>query len=97
MIVSDLMEFSSLKELYEHIRPALETKCHEMRRAGYEYLKEEDIWNYLKEKKWKQAENLAIHEMINDILNTDNVLIDAYFKSKIESVSRIANLEEGLQ
>jgi hypothetical protein len=32
--------------------------------------------------------------MINDILNTDNVLIDSYFKGKIKDIKRTPNLEE---
>ena len=88
------LEFSSLKELYERIKPALETKASEMRRLGYSYIKCEDIWNYLKENKWKKASDLALHEMINDVLNTDNVLIDSYFKEKMGSSNRTLNLEE---
>lgn len=88
------LEFNSLKELYEHIKPALEAKVSEMRRVGYSYIKEEDVWNYLKEIKWKKASDLSIHEMINDILNTDNVLIDSYVKGKIKDIERIPILEE---
>ena len=88
------LEFGSLKELYNHIRPALEAKVSEMRRAGYSYIKEEDIWNYLKEIKWKKSNDLALHEMINDILNTDSVLIDSYVKSKMEEANRSLNLDE---
>lgn len=87
-------EFKSLKELYEHIKPALETKVSEMHRVGYSYIKEEDIWNYLKEIKWKKAKDLSLHEMINDILNTDNVLIDSYIKDKLKDVERVPILEE---
>lgn len=46
------VEFNSLEELYQRIKPALTTKKEEMRRSGYVYIKEEDIWNYLKEVKW---------------------------------------------
>lgn len=88
------LEFGSLKELYNRIKPALETKVSEMRRVGYSYIKEEDIWNYLKEVKWKKASDLSLHEMINDILNTDNVLIDSYLKDKMKDIERIPILEE---
>ena len=88
------LEFSSLKELYDRIKPALETKVSEMHRLGYTHIKCEDIWNYLKENKWKKSSNLALHEMINDVLNTDNVLIDTYFKDKMGSSKRTPNLEE---
>ena len=88
------LEFSSLKELYEHIKPALSTKVSEMHRVGFSYIKEEDIWNYLKEIKWKKASDLSLYEMINDILNTDNILIDSYLKEKMKSVERVPILEE---
>ena len=88
------LEFSSLKELYNRIKPALETKANEMRRSGYAYIKDEDIWNYLKEIKWKKASDLSLHEMINDILNTDNVLIDSYVKNKMKDIERTPILEE---
>ena len=88
------LEFSSLKELYERIKPALETKVSEMKRAGYSYIKVEDVLNYLKEMKWTKASNLALHEMINDILNTDNETIDTYIKNKMKDIERIPILEE---
>jgi len=88
------LEFRSLEELYNRVKPALETKCSEMKRVGYSYIKEEDIWNYLKEIKWKKSNDLSLHEMINDILNTDNVAIDSYFKDKMGSIKRTPILEE---
>ena len=87
-------EFSSLKELYNHIKPALETKASEMHRLGFDYIKCEDIWNYLKENKWKKSSDLSLYEMINDVLNTDNVLIDTYVKNKMGTSKRALNLEE---
>ena len=47
-------DFRSEEELYDRLKPALVTKRAEMKRNGYPYVKEEDVWNYLKEKKWKK-------------------------------------------
>ena len=80
--------FNSLEELYERIKPALITKREEMRRQGYQYIKKEDIWNYLKEIKWRNSKNLSLYEMIDDILNTDSGIIDKYFKDKLNSKER---------
>lgn len=80
--------FNSLEELYERIRPALTTKRREMRRNGFDYIKEEDIWNYLKEVKWLNASSLALHEMVSDVLNCDNDLIDNYLKTKLNMRNR---------
>lgn len=86
-------EFRSLKELYDRLTPALSTKCNEMKRVGYSYIKEEDIWNYFKEIKWRKAVDLSLHEMVNDVLNTDNVIIDKYMKDKLKNETRTINLE----
>lgn len=87
------VEFGSVKELYNRLIPALRTKCNEMRRIGYTYIKEEDIWNYLKEMKWKKSNNLALHEMVNDVLNTNNLLIESYMKDKLKDQKRVPNLK----
>lgn len=81
--------FGSLEELYKRIKPALKTKKEEMRRAGYIYIKEEDIWNYLKEVKWINAKNLSLYQMVSDVLNSDNMLIDKYLKEKLNMRNRV--------
>lgn len=88
------MEFNNLQELYVRIKPALITKQNEMIRNGFNYIKPEDIWNYLKEVKWKKANNLSLYEMVSDVLNADDDIIDAYLKQKMTNFERIANLEE---
>ena len=81
--------FNSLEELYKRIKPALRTKKEEMRRAGYIYIKEEDIWNYLKEVKWINSKNLSLYTMVSDVLNADNMLIDKYLKDKLTLRNRV--------
>ncbi len=80
--------FSSLEELYERVKPALTTKRREMHKSGLNYIKNEDIWNFLKEVKWKNSNDLALHEMVRDILNCDNDLIDNYLKRKLNLRNR---------
>ncbi|MDD6323077.1 MAG: post-transcriptional regulator [Bacilli bacterium] len=82
------IEFKSQEELYKRLKPALNTKKDELNVNGYGYLKIEDIWNYLKENKWKTSHDLSLNEMVSDILNADNELIDAYFKTKINEKNR---------
>lgn len=82
------LEFNSLEELYNRLRPALNAKMSELKANGYGYLKPEDIWNYLKEKKWKSSHDLMLSDMVSDILNSDNALIDDYFKEKINEKNR---------
>ncbi len=87
-------EFNSLEELYTRLKPALHTKKEEMRRAGYEYIKSEDIWNYLKESIWKKANNLSLHQMVSDILNTESAQIDTYLKEKLNMRNRTVYFED---
>ena len=80
--------FNSLEELYNRLRPALLTKLSDLKANGYGYLKIEDIWNYLKENKWKSSHDLMLSDMVSDILDSDNALIDDYFKEKINEKNR---------
>ena len=82
------IEFNSVEELYNRLKPALKSKMSDLEANGYGYLKIEDIWNYLKEKKWVNSHDLMLSDMVSDILNSDNVLIDAYFKEKINEKNR---------
>lgn len=69
------IKFETLEELYKRIKPALITKKNEMHRDGYIYIKEEDIWNYLKEIKWKDAKDLSLYDMTSDILKLQTTLL----------------------
>ena len=86
--------FGSLEELYKRVKPALLTKKEEMRRNGYVYIKEQDIWNYLKEVKWINSKNLSLYDMTSDILNTDDVIIDSYLRQKLNFKKRKVYFEE---
>ena len=88
------IEFNSLQELYERIKPALITKQSEMKRNGFDYIRVEDIWNFFKEVKWKKANNLSLSEMVSDILNTSDELIDRYLKQKFNLINRKIYFEE---
>lgn len=88
------IEFGSAVELYERLKPALKSKVGELKRDGYDYLNTEDVWNYLKENKWKNSSNLALHEMVSDIFSSDNALIDAYFKDKLNLKKRRVYFED---
>ena len=82
------LNFSSLEELYNRLKPALRTKKRELNENGYGYLKLEDIWNYLKENRWTNSSNLSLNDMVSDILNADNDFIDDYFKKKLNEKNR---------
>lgn len=87
------IEFNNIKELYERLKPALQTKVNELKRNDLDYIKQEDIWNYLKESKWVSANNLLLYQMVDDILNLDNDEIDEYVKKEIRKKVIKPNLE----
>ena len=78
------MDFSTQEELFNRLKPALRSKMRELNDYGYGYLKIEDIWDYLKESLWVRSKNLALNEMVSDILNVDNEEVDAYFKERLK-------------
>lgn len=82
------LEFGTLEELYKRLKPALLTKKNELKRSGIEYIKEEDIWNYLTEVKWANSKNLLLYQMVNDILNIPNIRIEKYVKDKMSIRNR---------
>lgn len=87
--------FESLEELYNRLKPALTIKLREFKKTGYNYIKEEDIWNYFKEVKWKTKSDLNLYEMVRDILNVKSVIIDNYLKNKLNDKDRIKYFEGG--
>ena len=86
--------FTSEKELYDRIMPALRTKKEEMKRNGYSYIKEADIWNYLKEIKWIKSKGLSLAEMVSDVLNTEDAYIDNYLRHKLNLNTRSVYFNE---
>lgn len=86
--------FQSIEELYRRVKPALTTKMREMHRNGISYIKEEDIWNYLKDKKWRTSKDLSLHQMVSDILNCEDILVDDYFKGTLSQNERLANMDK---
>lgn len=88
------IEFNNIKELYVRLKPALSTKVRELRRNDLDYIKEEDIWNYLKVTKWVSANNLLLYQMVDDILNLNNNDIDNYVKEEIRKKVVKPNLED---
>ena len=83
--MDDKIEFKSLKELYERVKPALYSKEKEVKRLGLKYVSEKDIWNYLVENVWKTKENLELHELISDILYANNYDLNEYAMRKVKN------------
>ena len=82
------IKFTSLQQLYDRLKPALSTRVSELKRLKIPYVKEEDIWNYLKTYKWNNSANLTLIDMVNDVLELDPYIIDEYIKNSFKRVKR---------
>lgn len=80
------ISFSSEEELYHRLFPALRTKKREFRKNSISLINEEDIWEYLKNKKWKESVGLSLANMVDDILNLNSTEI---LEFKIKSDNEI--------
>lgn len=85
--------FNSVEDLYKRVKPALRSKVREFKRKNILYIKEEDIWNFLVENKWKKTKGLELNEIVDDILNMENEKIILYVQSKMGNFTRNANLK----
>ena len=75
-------DFKTKEELYIRVRPALHAKLEEIRRLNYPNIKEEDIWNYLSEIKWSKSNNLALSDIVSDIIHLDVKILNNYLSEK---------------
>lgn len=82
------MEINTLEDLFRLVKPSLKVKKDELLRKGYNYISEDDIWNYLKDVKWSNAKRLELYQMVSDILHADEVLIDGYLKKQFQMKNR---------
>lgn len=82
------VKFKTQSDLYKRIFPALRSKAHEMHQKGFKYIHEEDIWNFLKLKKWTQAHNLDLGSIVNDIFNINEAELDDFVREEIKKYHR---------
>lgn len=82
------MDFNSKEELYKRVLPALRSKRIEFKNNGIDYIKEEDIWNFLIENNWRKAKDLSLAMVVDDILKCKYEDIDSYIKNKFKSAER---------
>ena len=68
-----MYEYKSQEELYQGLIPAIHVKLKGLQKSKNVEITEDDIWNYLKETKWKNSINLTLSDMVQDILHTDNI------------------------
>lgn len=73
---------NSSVDLYKRLTPALNSKVKELKHYNINNVKKEDIWNYLMKNKWDNVKGLALSDMVDDILNSDNEKIKKYLEDK---------------
>lgn len=80
--------FKTEDELFNGLMPALRSKARELHLKGLKYIHEEDIWNFLKKKKWFKAHNLDLGSIVNDIFNVNERALDDYVQNEIKEIKR---------
>ncbi len=74
-------KFTTLKELYKKLYPALNTKKNELKRKGIN-VTEEDIWTYNRLKSWNTKQDLTLYDLVSDIMSTPDEEIESYLTKK---------------
>lgn len=83
-VVIKMYEYKSQLELYQGLTPALNVKLTLLKKNNHKEVTKEDIWNYLKETKWKSSVDLTLADMVQDIIHTDSSELIAYHKKKLD-------------
>ena len=73
-----MYEYKSQEELYQGLIPALNVKMKQLKKNNIKDITKEDIWNYLRETKWKNSIDLTLADMVEDIIHSDNSEIISY-------------------
>ena len=76
-----MREYRSQEELYNMLIPAMNVKLTKFREGQYNDVERDDIWNYLRDNKWKDSVDLTLGEMVNDIIRIDNLVIVNYARN----------------
>ena len=61
--------------------PAMRVKLRLLESSGYSDISSEDIWNYLRDSKWKNGVDLTLADVVNDIIHADNKDIEIYLSN----------------
>lgn len=83
-----MYEYKNQLELYQGLIPALNVKLKMLKKSNYQDITKDDIWNYLRDNKWKNSIDLTLADMVQDIIHTDNLEL-------VRSVRNHKELEEG--
>lgn len=62
--------FNSLEELKVRIMPALRVRKRELKKSNIN-ITEEELWHYFVDNYWKNATNLSLAKMVDNVLNDE--------------------------
>ena len=89
------IQFKSLEELYSRVEPALYSKILEFKRRNINYIKKEDIWNYLSQYVWKNSDSLDLATMVSTIMDVKEEDMKAYVHGILRNQNRELEKEDG--
>lgn len=76
------------EKLFELLLPALRSKQKMLKKVGVNYVKVEDIWNYLSLHVWIYKNHLALNDLVADIFDLSNLEITNYVKNLMGNIDR---------
>lgn len=65
------VKFNSIEELYNRLKPALNSKVKSFNKMGISYISDKNIWDYLSKNIWSNKNDLELCDLVNDILNVN--------------------------
>ena len=81
--MEDNLKIKNLTQLFKRVKPALNSKLREINDMKIIYIKDKDIFDFLRETKWINATNLCLAEVVDDILNVDINKLNVYVQKKL--------------
>lgn len=78
------MDFKTLDELKQRVKPALYSKLKEIHTLGYKIVSTKDIWDYLVKYKWNNKKDIELNELVSDILYENNYSIYNYVLEELK-------------
>ncbi len=72
-------------DLYVRVLPVLRYKKREIFKLEYVKIKEDTIWKIFVENVWNNRENIALCDIVDDIINYDSKKIIVYYLNSFDN------------
>ena len=63
------LDFNNINELYDRLLPALKVKVNSLKKLGYGYINEKNLFEILASISWSSFEGLELCDMVDQILH----------------------------